>query len=62
MMNCVYCKKEIAEGSAFCNWCGKKQSRDFHRKQNGSGTVYKRGNNYTVKVVKYGNGFKRELT
>ena len=34
-MNCVYCKKEIAEGSAFCNWCGKKQIRDFHRKANG---------------------------
>ena len=62
MMNCLFCKKEIAEGSAFCNWCGKKQIRDFHRKQNGSGTVYKRGNTYTVKVVKYGNGFKRELT
>ncbi len=61
-MNCVFCKKEIAEGSAFCNWCGKKQVRDFHRKQNGSGTVYKRGNTYTVKVVKYGNGLKREIT
>ena len=61
-MICLYCKKEIAEGSAYCNWCGKKQERDYHRHANGSGTVYKRGQTYTVKVVKYGNGLKREIT
>lgn len=61
-MNCAYCKKEIPEESKYCMFCGRKQDRDFHRKSNGSGTVYKRGNTYTVKVVKYGGGFKRELT
>lgn len=27
-MLCVKCKKEIADGSAFCNWCGKKQATE----------------------------------
>lgn len=63
LMNCcIYCKKKIPAGSTYCNWCGKKQVRDFHRKSNGAGTVYKRGTTYTVKVTKYANGIKREVT
>ena len=27
-MKCKQCKREIAEGSTFCNWCGKKQVTD----------------------------------
>ena len=42
-MNCLYCKKEIQEGSAYCNWCGRKQTRakPKHRRANGSGSVSK---------------------
>ena len=61
-MNCLFCKKEIPEQSQYCMFCGRKQERSHHRLPNGSGTVYKRGSTYTVKVVKYGNGFKREIT
>lgn len=49
-MICLYCKKDIPEGSLFCNWCGRKQTRSSHRQPNGSGTVYKRGQTWTAKV------------
>jgi len=49
-MNCLYCKKEIPEGSNFCNWCGRKQERSHHRMPNGSGNVYKRGQTYTARI------------
>ena len=45
-------------GSRFCNFCGRKQERDSHRMPNGSGTVYKRGQTYTV-LVRYWNGSYR---
>lgn len=41
-MNCLYCKKEIQEGSVYCNWCGRKQVRTsptVHRRAQGSGTI-----------------------
>jgi len=44
-MICKKCKKEIAEDSIFCNWCGKKQTttkRKTAKRVNGSGSVYKR--------------------
>ncbi len=56
-MNCLYCKKEISDDSVFCNYCGKKQVREYHRKANGTGTVYKRGSTYTAKHRTYRDGF-----
>lgn len=44
-MKCVKCHREILEGSHFCNFCGKKQvanKRKTIKRENGSGTVYKR--------------------
>lgn len=44
-MLCKKCGKEIADGSTFCNWCGKKQTtvpRTRHRKRaHGTGTIKK---------------------
>lgn len=43
-MICIKCKKEIPDGSAFCNWCGKKQAaekRKSRRRANSQGSVYK---------------------
>lgn len=47
-MLCIKCKKEIAEGSAFCNWCGKKQTvekRKSRKRANAQGSVYKLSGN-----------------
>ena len=44
-MICIKCKKEIPDGSAFCNWCGKKQIVSPHapkKRGNGEGTVFKK--------------------
>lgn len=42
---CIKCKAELAEGSAFCHVCGKRQSaapaRKALKRANGTGTVYK---------------------
>lgn len=43
-MICIKCKKEIPDGSIFCNWCGKKQAvekRKSRRRANSQGSVYK---------------------
>lgn len=43
-MQCIKCKKEIPDGSLFCNWCGKKQetsSRNPKKRGNGQGSVYR---------------------
>ena len=42
-MLCRKCKKEIADGSKFCNFCGTKQEYDAktRRRGNGLGTVFK---------------------
>lgn len=43
-MQCVKCKKDIPDGSAFCCWCGKQQQapqRKALKRANGTGTVYK---------------------
>lgn len=43
-MICKKCKKEIPDGSTFCNWCGKKQEvtkRTVHRRAKGTGTIRK---------------------
>lgn len=55
MMYCRKCKAEIPDASLFCNVCGAKQiapSRGTrHRRSNGEGTVYKRGNYWQAEVV-----------
>lgn len=43
-MKCIKCKKEIPEGSLFCNHCGKKQSATksrTHKRAHGTGTICK---------------------
>ena len=52
-MECRKCKKEIIEGSLFCNYCGAKQeaTRRKTRRGNGEGTVFQRGNTWTAKVI-----------
>ena len=57
-MNCLFCKKDIPEQSQYCMFCGRKQERSHHRLPNGSGTVYKRGQTYTVSM-RYWNGSYR---
>lgn len=49
-MLCIKCKKEIAEGSEYCNWCGKKQKaerRKSRKRANSQGSVYKLSDNRT---------------
>lgn len=52
-MFCRKCKKEIPEGSAFCCWCGVKQTTDVaHRvRPNGTGYAYRRGRTWTARVT-----------
>lgn len=57
-MRCKECKKEIPDGSAFCNCCGAKQapdaspssapSRTARKRGNGQGTAVKRGKTWTA--------------
>lgn len=47
-MECVKCKKEIPDGSAFCNHCGKKQApepRKHKKRANGTGNITKLSGN-----------------
>lgn len=62
MMNCLFCKKPIPDGSAFCNHCGRKQERKNHRLPNGSGTVYKRGQTYTAQIQRWNGTDRVSLT
>lgn len=57
-MICRKCKKEIAEGSAFCNWCGTKQTIEHasRKRANGMGTVYKDGDRWRAISTKYEGG------
>jgi len=53
-MLCVKCKQEIADGSVFCNWCGKKQAvekRKSRKRANSQGSVYKLPGNRTKPFV-----------
>lgn len=48
-MTCRKCKKEIPDGSRYCNRCGATQQppeRSVKKRGNGQGTVVKRGNGY----------------
>lgn len=47
-MQCIKCKKDIPDGSAFCNHCGKKQTTEKRRSRkraNGQGSVRKLSGN-----------------
>lgn len=55
-MKCCKCKKEIPEGSLYCNLCGKKQQatqrkRGTKSRANGTGTVFKDGKYWRARVV-----------
>lgn len=55
-MNCVKCKKEIPCGSAYCNWCGKRQSDANQKKRsksrgNGTGSVYKKNGSWWAEIT-----------
>lgn len=60
-MNCIKCKKEIPDGAAYCNFCGKKQpSEDAPKRKgrtvgNGQGSVYKRGRTWVAQTTAYVN-------
>ena len=45
-MLCRKCKKDITDGSKFCNWCGAKQDYEKASKKrgNGQGCVYRMPN------------------
>ena len=53
-MNCIKCAKLIPEDSVFCPYCGKKQVRESRKQKraNGTGTVFRRGNSWSVRVTK----------
>lgn len=54
-MVCRKCKAEVPKG-AFCLSCGAKQDvsdRSPRKRGNGTGTVFKRGKNWTAQVTKY---------
>ena len=55
-MNCKFCRKTIEDDSVYCRFCGRKCSESWHRHANGTGTVYKRGNTYTVRIREFANG------
>ena len=46
-MICRYCHKDAPE-APYCCFCGKKQETQKHRRGNGQGTAYKRGNTWTA--------------
>lgn len=53
-MICLKCKKEIPEGSAFCNHCGAAQTpqqRTRKQRGNGQGSVYKRGAKWAAEIT-----------
>lgn len=50
-MNCKKCKKEVPDGSAFCCFCGAKQTATTRsgKRGNGQGTAFKRYNTWTAR-------------
>jgi len=47
-MKCIKCKKEIQDGSIYCNFCGKKQAvtkAKYHKREHGTGTIRKDNRN-----------------
>lgn len=52
-MNCPRCHREIPDDAALCCYCGRVlvKKKPAGRKPNGSGTVFRRGNTWSVKVT-----------
>lgn len=55
-MFCIKCDVEIQDNYIYCPWCGKKQvvsqtATKRHRRSNGEGSVYKRGDTWQAEVV-----------
>lgn len=53
-MICIKCKKNIPDGSAFCNHCGISQTppqRTRKARGNGQGSVYRRGDKWAAEVT-----------
>lgn len=69
-MECKKCKKEIPDGSKYCNHCGTKQEKNNRsRRGNGQGTAYKRGSTWQAEITlgfytdpKSGNLKRRKMT
>ena len=55
-MICKFCRKEIEDDSVYCRFCGRKCAESRHKRANGTGTVYKRGNAYTIRIREFANG------
>ena len=52
-MICKKCGKEAPDGALYCPWCGfaQQRSHNTHRRGNGLGTAYRRGQTWTAAVV-----------
>ncbi len=54
-MVCIKCGAELPEGSAYCNYCGKKQivtaAKKGRKRSNGEGSVYRVGNTWMAEVT-----------
>ena len=52
-MVCRKCGAALPEGAVYCHMCGVKQIQDKqrHRRGNGMGNAYKRGNTWTARIV-----------
>ena len=54
-MNCPKCSKQVPDGSAYCNYCGKKliveKRKPVKARGNGQGTAIKRGRTWTAIVT-----------
>lgn len=61
-MNCRKCKREIPDGSMFCNYCGTKQvyEKASRKRMNGEGTVYQDSNGKWKAEVTL--GYDEEIT
>lgn len=58
-MLCKRCEREIPDGSAYCNWCGQRQTPSRKHRSNGTGSVYKtRNGKWKAAVVTYRDGMR----